>query len=132
MDEQFFMYCEEVDWCYRFKQAGWKIMFTPHPEIIHIHGASTRQARVEMVLQSWKSILLFMYKHKGYGTYLIACLLLICNFIPRVLYWSVKIIFSKSERHVCVQMARAYGTGITRLLLGSRKLCLGKTSEKQV
>ena len=29
MDERFFMYGEETDWCYRFKQAGWKVMFTP-------------------------------------------------------------------------------------------------------
>ncbi len=49
MDEQFFMYGEETDWCYRFKQAGWKILFTPIAEIIHLGEASSRQMKSELV-----------------------------------------------------------------------------------
>jgi GT2 family glycosyltransferase len=51
MDEQFFMYGEETDWCYRFRQAGWKVMFTPVCEIIHLGGQSSRQKRSKMILQ---------------------------------------------------------------------------------
>jgi GT2 family glycosyltransferase len=40
MDERFFMYAEETDWCYRFKARAWKNRFTPDAEIIHIGGAS--------------------------------------------------------------------------------------------
>ncbi len=35
LDEQFFMYGEDLDWCYRIKKAGWKIVFYPHVEVLH-------------------------------------------------------------------------------------------------
>lgn len=35
LDEQFFMYGEDLDWCYRFKKAGWKVVFYPHVEVLH-------------------------------------------------------------------------------------------------
>lgn len=40
MDASFFMYCEEIDWCWRFKKAGWPCLFTPEAEIIHHGGVS--------------------------------------------------------------------------------------------
>ncbi len=40
MDPGYFMYAEETDWRYRFRRAGWKCLFTPDSEIIHIGGAS--------------------------------------------------------------------------------------------
>ncbi len=40
-DEDFFFYGEDLDWCYRFKEKGWKVMFYPHVKIIHHKGASS-------------------------------------------------------------------------------------------
>ena len=40
-DEDFFMFSEETDWCYRFRQAGWKVLFTPEAEFVHVGGATT-------------------------------------------------------------------------------------------
>ena len=39
-DESFFLFSEEVDWCYRFEQAGWRVVFTPEAEVVHVGGAS--------------------------------------------------------------------------------------------
>ncbi|MDQ1353395.1 MAG: hypothetical protein QG657_3701 [Acidobacteriota bacterium] len=38
LDEEFFIYAEEIDWCYRMSKAGWNIYFTPEGEIIHLGG----------------------------------------------------------------------------------------------
>lgn len=65
LDEGFFMYCEEVDWCYRIKQAGWKIAYTPDSEIIHIGGASARQTAGPMLVQLHRSRDRFFRKHYG-------------------------------------------------------------------
>jgi N-acetylglucosaminyl-diphospho-decaprenol L-rhamnosyltransferase len=65
MDEGFFMYCEEVDWCYRIKQAGWKIYYTPDAEIIHHGGQSTRQSAGPMLVQLHRSRDRFFRKHYG-------------------------------------------------------------------
>ena len=39
-DEQFFLFSEETDWCYRFRAAGWKVFFYPGAEFVHVGGAS--------------------------------------------------------------------------------------------
>ncbi len=43
LDEAFFMYSEEVEWCYRVRKAGWRIVYLPAATIIHHEGASSRQ-----------------------------------------------------------------------------------------
>lgn len=65
MDEGFFMYCEEVDWCYRIKQVGWKIYYTPDAEIIHHGGQSTRQSAGPMLVQLHRSRDRYFRKHYG-------------------------------------------------------------------
>ncbi len=64
-DEGFFMYCEEVDWCLRMKQAGWQIMYTPDAEIVHHVGASSRQNAGPMLVQLHRSRDRFFEKHYG-------------------------------------------------------------------
>lgn len=41
-DERFFMYSEELDWCRRFRAAGWRISYVPAAEVVHVEGASSR------------------------------------------------------------------------------------------
>jgi GT2 family glycosyltransferase len=55
LDEGYFMHCEDLDWCCRFRQAGWKILFVPQARAVHKKGRSsrTRPIRVEL------------YKHLG-------------------------------------------------------------------
>jgi len=123
MDEQFFMYGEETDWCYRFKQAGWKIMFTPACEIIHLGGQSSRQQRSKMMLQLRGSILLFIKKHNSFLTYALACLLVALFFFLRVPYWLLRALFSRNSKGDDIVIARAYLTGACRALLGAESLC---------
>jgi N-acetylglucosaminyl-diphospho-decaprenol L-rhamnosyltransferase len=64
-DEGFFMYCEEVDWCMRIKQSGWRIAYTPDAEIIHHVGASSRQNAGPMLVQLHRSRDRLFQKHYG-------------------------------------------------------------------
>jgi N-acetylglucosaminyl-diphospho-decaprenol L-rhamnosyltransferase len=63
MDEGFHMYCEEVDWCWRIKKAGWKIYCAPQAEIVHYAGQSTRQVRAGMIVALWTSRRRLYHKH---------------------------------------------------------------------
>ena len=65
MDEEFFMYAEEVDWCMRVKKAGWDIYCVPDAQIVHHAGGSTRQFRDEMFVALWRSRLRLFRKHYG-------------------------------------------------------------------
>ncbi len=66
MSEEYFMYSEDTDWCWRFNQRGWKIRFTPDAVITHLGDASGCQSPVDMNLQYRKSLLLFLRKKSGW------------------------------------------------------------------
>lgn len=62
-DEFFFMYFEEIDLCYRLRNAGWEVHFAPVACVTHSEGASTTQRRTEMRLQWFDSITRFYRQH---------------------------------------------------------------------
>jgi GT2 family glycosyltransferase len=64
-DEDFFMFSEETDWCYRFRQAGWHVLFTPEAEFVHVGGATTRQNWGPMFREQVRGHLRFLAKHRG-------------------------------------------------------------------
>ena len=61
MDESYFVYGEEADWCWRLRRAGWRCVFAPVGRILHVDGGnkSTDQASVRMYVQMQKNVLLF-------------------------------------------------------------------------
>jgi N-acetylglucosaminyl-diphospho-decaprenol L-rhamnosyltransferase len=63
MDEGYFMYSEEVDWCWRIRRAGWAIWQVPAAQVIHIGGAATRQFRWKMLVALYRSRARFLALH---------------------------------------------------------------------
>jgi N-acetylglucosaminyl-diphospho-decaprenol L-rhamnosyltransferase len=61
-DEDFFMFSEETDWLYRFRQAGWQVWFTPDAEVFHLSGASHGG---RLYVENLRGILRFFSKHHG-------------------------------------------------------------------
>ena len=68
LDENFFIYSEEVDLCYRLGQAGFGLYWVPSAKVIHHGGQSTQQIAPEMFLQLYKSKHQFFRKHFGQTT----------------------------------------------------------------
>jgi N-acetylglucosaminyl-diphospho-decaprenol L-rhamnosyltransferase len=64
-DEQFFMFNEEVDFCFRARAAGWTVVFRPEAEFVHVGGASTSQLGPRMYREQLRSHLRFLAKHHG-------------------------------------------------------------------
>lgn len=63
LDEQFFMYGEDIDWCYRIKQAGWQVVYYPEAKIIHYKGASSRKKPYKTLYEFHRAMILFYNKH---------------------------------------------------------------------
>lgn len=63
LDEQFFMYGEDIDWCYRIKEAGWGIHYYPLTHIIHLKGGSARRRPVKIIYEFHRAMILFHRKH---------------------------------------------------------------------
>jgi hypothetical protein len=116
LDERFFMYGEETDWCYRFRQAGWKVIFTPAVEIIHLGGESSKQIRAKMLVQLRLSILHFISKHYGWLSHKIASLLVVLFFAVRVPVWLIVYAFGNDYRKIAAVKLRAYISGIKQVL----------------
>ncbi len=67
MDEAFFVYTEEADWCRRIRDAGYRCVFSPAAQIMHLDGGSksTAQIRPRMYVQLQKSKMIYVNKHYG-------------------------------------------------------------------
>jgi N-acetylglucosaminyl-diphospho-decaprenol L-rhamnosyltransferase len=74
-DEQFFMYCEEIDWAWRIRKAGWKAQCAPAAHVVHLGGQSTSQVRPRSVIDLWTSRLRLYQKHYPLWKALIARLM---------------------------------------------------------
>jgi N-acetylglucosaminyl-diphospho-decaprenol L-rhamnosyltransferase len=61
-DEDFFMFSEEVDWLTRFRRAGWKVLFFPGAEVVHVGGAAHGG---RMYVENLRGHLRFIDKHRG-------------------------------------------------------------------
>jgi GT2 family glycosyltransferase len=62
LDEAFFLFSEETDWCYRFHEAGWKVLFYPGAECVHVGGASHAG---RLYRENLRGHLRFLEKHRG-------------------------------------------------------------------
>ncbi|HZY10180.1 MAG TPA: glycosyltransferase [Bacteroidota bacterium] len=67
LDEQFFMYGEDIDWCYRIQQNGWKIYYVYETQIIHFKGESARRSDIDEVKLFYEAMRVFVRKHLRRG-----------------------------------------------------------------
>jgi N-acetylglucosaminyl-diphospho-decaprenol L-rhamnosyltransferase len=65
LDERFFMYSEEMDWCYRAKELGWRVVYFPRAQVIHHEGKSSEQVMPVRHIQFQRSKVLFFKKYHG-------------------------------------------------------------------
>lgn len=67
LDEDYFMYNEEVDLCCRIQRSGWHIYWVPTAEVVHFGGQSTQQVPTEMFLHLYHSYIKYFRKHYGWS-----------------------------------------------------------------
>ncbi len=76
-DEDFFLFSEETDWCYRARRRGWEVVFTPAADCVHVGGASHGG---RLFRENVRGHLRFLAKHRGLRT---------AERARRVLRWSL-------------------------------------------
>lgn len=65
LDERFFFYAEDVDWCKRFRNAGWKVVFVPAATATHFGGASSARSPLRYSIEMLRANLAYWRKHFG-------------------------------------------------------------------
>ncbi len=63
LDESFFMYGEDLDWCFRVAQAGYKVYYVHETSIVHFKGESTRRSNIDELEHFYGAMQLFVEKH---------------------------------------------------------------------
>jgi N-acetylglucosaminyl-diphospho-decaprenol L-rhamnosyltransferase len=109
-DEDFFLMSEETDWCYRFRQAGWSVVFYPGAEVYHVIGASLNPARFQDVVRGH---LQFLLKHRGTQ---------VAERARRVMLWGLRLrglLFRGERGRAYRETARWLGSENTAALLES-------------
>jgi len=71
LDESFFMYGEDLDFCYRFREAGWKIFYVPTTHVVHFKGESWKRSELDRLRHFYQAMRLFVRKHfhRRYGLF---------------------------------------------------------------
>lgn len=108
-DESFFMFSEETDWLYRFRRAGWKVVFYPGAEVVHVGGGSHGG---RLYPENLRGILRFLAKHRGERE---------AERARRLLLWALRLraLLSRDERRLrYAEGARFLSSGDVRALLG--------------
>ncbi|MDD5147290.1 MAG: glycosyltransferase family 2 protein [Candidatus Daviesbacteria bacterium] len=93
-DENLFMHMEEVEWCKRIKDQGYKIWYVPQVSVVHLHGASTNFDLSSSFLNELKGIKYYLIKHYRYFYFPIK-LVLIIGLVLRIIAFSL---FAKTKR----------------------------------
>ncbi len=65
LDEDYFLFLEETDWCYRMKRAGWKIYHVPHAQVYHFQGKSSEKEKERARVEYFRSRYYFFKKNRG-------------------------------------------------------------------
>lgn len=98
LDERFFMYGEDLDWCRRFREAGWRLVFNGGAQALHYGGGSSRVAPVRFYLELHRANLQYWRKHNGpLATVLYGAILLVHHLI-RMVGHSVAYLLSGERR----------------------------------
>ena len=107
-DEDFFMFSEETDWLYRFRRAGWKVVFFPAAQVTHVGGASHGG---RLYVENLRGILRFFAKHRGARE---------AERARRLLLWALRLralVFRGERRRRYLEGARFLVSGDVRSLL---------------
>jgi GT2 family glycosyltransferase len=97
LDESFFMYGEDVDWCRRCWNAGWQIVFLPNAQAIHYRGGSSGTQVVRLAVVQQSSVFHYWSKHKNKLGLLGIKSILFCHHAIRYVFGMMKHLFQPSE-----------------------------------
>jgi GT2 family glycosyltransferase len=118
LDEDYFIYSEEVDLCYRIQSAGWTLFWVPQAEVMHFGGQSTKQAPTEMFLNLYHGKIKYFRKHYGWSAAQIYKLILRIAALSRLILAPFVIFERSSSRQKHLTLVDRYW----RLILALSKM----------
>ncbi len=98
LDENFFFYGEDVDWCKRFWSAGWEVVFFPGASAVHHSAASSAAAPIKYYIEQRRAKITYWEKHNGIISVLGIKLIVLLYQVTRIMSGSLLYIMLPSKR----------------------------------
>ncbi len=108
LDERFFMYFEETDWCYRMKQRGGQIYLFPEARVTHFGGGETGHYDEARLIHYHRSLLRFYRKHYSTWSSIIVKMIIALRSLVRLAGWSLMAVVRPRLRSFAVSSMRGY------------------------
>jgi N-acetylglucosaminyl-diphospho-decaprenol L-rhamnosyltransferase len=108
LDEGFFMYFEETDWCFRMKEAGGEVWYTPESSVIHYGGGMVGHYDERRVVHFYTSLKRFTTKHHSASGRAAVRMLILFRGLLRWCIWTMVAILKPSLRESARSSARGY------------------------
>jgi GT2 family glycosyltransferase len=118
LDERFFMYFEETDWCYRMAQAGGKVYHCPDAKVTHFGAGELGHFDERRILHYHQSLLQFFRKHYTWTDILLLRSVLLLRSLVRVLVWAAVWVVKPGERKTAASSMRGYARTLGMALGG--------------
>jgi GT2 family glycosyltransferase len=116
LDEEYFMYFEETDWCYRIRCAGGRVARVPDAEVIHFGGEDSAHYGESRLMSYHGGLLRFFRKHRSKTSGIVLRIVLLGRSILRVLVWSGAAMLHADRRRDARSSVRGYLRGIALIV----------------
>ena len=117
LDEGIFMCYEDLEWCLRLRAAGWRILYLPDHEVVHLEGQSIRQRMGEMLVVSQQSLYYLFQKHFGRCRLQALRGLTLVEMVLRTALWSTVWLLRPNRRAEAADRLGAYRRIARRTLM---------------
>ncbi len=108
LDERFFIYSEDIDWCKRFHQKGWRVIYFSDAKIIHYGGSSSKIAQAKFLIEKHKSELQYWEKHHGSFNKSLFRSILILHYLIRIIGYCILYYVKPHKRKLYPEIINNY------------------------
>jgi hypothetical protein len=97
LDADVFMYCEDVDWCYRMRKSGWKVMYLPQAQVLHFGGQSMLKQHGAAVGSHAAGLVAYYSRYHGRAAALLFKIVLTAGYGVQAAGWVIGAIFGRGS-----------------------------------
>jgi GT2 family glycosyltransferase len=129
MDERYFMYAEETDWCYRMMKRGWGRYYVPQMEVLHKFGGSFGTATLKMRRFHLESLFKYFKKHFSEGSLLVLSVGYFLRSLYSIVCWKIIEKFLPKERsRSAIEQAQYWQLAYDQAVRTMKELFFGEAS----
>lgn len=116
LDETYFIYREDTDWCFEFRRHGWKVFYLPQAEIIHHWGKTPGRWEGVRTVSATRSNLHFFSRHTSKVFRWVVPPLCLLAVLLRLVWTGAEYLFLRSRGDLLGRKLKAYGMAFTSIL----------------